>query len=518
MAEATKASEVPMRTVYRTCPLCEATCGLELTMRGDRVERTRGDRDDVFSHGFICPKGTTLGDLQDDPDRLRRPLIRRTRDGDEGGDAGTHVEVEWEEAFAEVERRLLPILEQHGRDAVAAYVGNPNVHGLAGTLFLRPLLKALGTRNLFSASTVDQMPKHVSSGWLFGAALSVPIPDIDRCHTLLMLGANPWESNGSLCTAPDFPGRLRALRKRGGRIIVIDPRRTRSAREADEHIAIQPGTDALLLCAILQVLFTEDRVDPGRVGEYLDGTDAIRNAVASFTPERVAPACRVEAATIRRLALELADSPAAAVYGRIGTHTVEFGTLAAWAVDAIHVLTGNLDRPGGAMFPLPAHAQKRAGPGGRGFSTGRWASRVRGLPEANGELPVATLSDEIVTEGEGQVRALVDGRGTSPTVPRGACSRSGAPTISAPSSPASVFAVTRSATLRPERSTTTWSVTDSTSRSLWLISTTARPAPRSRRTTVNSSSTSPGERLAVGSSRTRILTSGADRAFTISTR
>jgi anaerobic selenocysteine-containing dehydrogenase len=402
-------------THHRTCPLCEATCGLELTVRtggGDRegdgtagrtVVRIRGDRENPFSRGFICPKGSVLQHLHDDPDRLRAPLVRR---GDDPATA-TWEEVSWEEAFAEVERGLLRVLEAHGRDALAVYLGNPSAHTLAGVLYNRPMVKAAGTRNVYSASTVDQMPKHVSSGLLFGGPLLIPVPDLDRTDHLLMLGANPWESNGSLCTAPDFPGRIKAIQARGGRVVVVDPRRSRTAEEADEHVAVRPGTDAHLLVAMANVIFTDGLVTMGRLEAMTSGLDEVRAALAPFTPEAVEETCGVPAADIRRLAHDLAAARTAAVYGRIGTHTAEFGTVAAWAVDVLNVVTGNLDRPGGAMFPTPAHDRPRAPGPGRGYRTGRHTSRVRGYPEVNGELPVSTLADEIETPGEGQVRALI---------------------------------------------------------------------------------------------------------------
>lgn len=388
---------------FRTCPLCEASCGLELTVRDGSVVRIRGDRDNPFSRGFICPKGSALQRVHEDPDRLRHPLVRR---GDDPATA-TWEEVSWAEAFLEVERGLLPILEQHGRDAVGVYLGNPNAHTLAGVLYVRPLLHALGTKNLFSASTVDQMPKHVSSGLLFGNPLAIPVPDLDRTDYVLMLGANPWESNGSLCTAPDFPGRLKAIQARGGRFVVVDPRRTRTAEEADEHVAIRPGTDAHLLMAMVHVMFSDQLVRLGHLDGITSGVDEVRLAAEPFTPEAVAPICGVDADTIRRLTNEVAHASTAAVYGRIGTHTVEFGTVAAWAVDVLNVLTGNLDRAGGAMLPSPAHERApRSGPG-RGFATGRHHSRVKGLPEVRSEFPVATLADEIQTPGEGQIRAMI---------------------------------------------------------------------------------------------------------------
>ncbi|MGH9213146.1 MAG: molybdopterin-dependent oxidoreductase [Acidimicrobiales bacterium] len=389
------------RTAFRTCPLCEAGCGLEVDLVGDRVSRIRGDRDDVFSHGFICPKGSTLRQLHEDPDWLRQPLVRRD---------GELVPVSWDEAFAEVERLLIPVLEQHGRDAVAAYVGNPNAHSLAGLLYLRPLLKALGTANMFSASTVDQRPKEIAAGLLFGGALTVPVPDVDRTDYLLMLGANPYASNGSLATAPDWPGRIETLLARGGRLVVVDPRRSRTAEAASEHVAIRPGTDAFLLTAMLNVLVAEDRVDLGAAASYVSGLDQVLSLAAPFTPEATAAITGVDAGVVRRLALELASAPTACVYGRMGTTTSSFGTLTSWLVDVLNVVTGNLDRPGGAMFSTAAAgaANTRGTPRfGRGVRLHRRRSRVSRLPETFGELPVSCLAEEIDTPGEGQVRALV---------------------------------------------------------------------------------------------------------------
>ena len=384
------------RTAFRTCPLCEATCGLQLEVEDGHVTRIRGDADDPFSKGFICPKGSTLGALHEDPDRLRLPLVRRD---------GAHVEVSWDEAFAEIDRRLTTLVSEHGTDAVAVYIGNPNAHNYANTLAIRPLVKALRTKNVYSASTVDQMPKHVACGLVFGHPLAIPVPDIDRTDLLVLLGANPLESNGSLATAPDWPGRLEGIRRRGGRVVVVDPRRTRTAEHADLHVPIRPGTDAALLAGIACALFAEGLADPGALADVVTGIDLVEAAVAGFTPERVASFTGVPADTVRSLARELAAAPTAVVYGRIGTHTTAYGTLAAWLVDVLNVLTGNLDRPGGAMFPHAAHEQQRRPP--RAFKTGRWHSRVRGLPETLSELPVATLADEMETSGEGQVRALL---------------------------------------------------------------------------------------------------------------
>ncbi|MFD4413982.1 molybdopterin oxidoreductase family protein [Streptomyces sp. NPDC058476] len=389
------------RTALRVCPLCEATCGLTLTIEGTRVTGARGDRDDVFSKGFICPKGASFGAVDGDPDRLRTPLVR------EGGELR---EATWEEAFDAVAAGLRPVVERYGPHAVGIVLGNPNVHTMAGALYPPVLLTALRTHSLFTASTVDQMPKHVSSGLLYGDANAIPVPDLDHTDHLLLIGANPLESNGSLCTAPDFPGKLKALRARGGTLTVIDPRRTRTAKLADRHVAVRPGTDALLLAAMTYVLFEEKLVDLGALAPHVQDVDELADAVRDFTPEAASEACDVDAATIRALARELAAAPTAAVYGRIGSCTVPHGTLASWLVDVLNILTGNLDRPGGALFPQAAtdKAPRPAGPG-HGFALGRWHSRVRGYPEAKGELPLSALAEEIDTPtAEGTpVRAVI---------------------------------------------------------------------------------------------------------------
>jgi anaerobic selenocysteine-containing dehydrogenase len=387
-------------TAYRTCPLCEATCGLEITTEDGQVSSIRGDAEDVFSHGFICPKGYGLKALHEDPDRVRAPLIRN----------GTGFrEASWEEAFGEIDRRLGPILQERGRNAVALYLGNPNAHNLDALLYGRVLAKALGTQNIYTATTVDQMPKYVSAGLMFGSYLSIPVPDIDRTDYLLALGANPLASNGSLMTAPDTRGRLRAIQERGGRVVVIDPRRSRTAEVADEHQFIRPGTDAHFLFALANVLFDHGLVSLGALAEHSDGLPEVERLSAPFTPDAVEAVCGIPAGEITRIAHDLAGAKRAAVYGRIGTCTQEFGTLASWLVDVLNVLTGNLDRPGGAMFPKPAAGSPntRGAPGsGKGATLGRWHTRVRGLPELFGELPVACLAEEIDTPGDDQVRAL----------------------------------------------------------------------------------------------------------------
>lgn len=387
-----------MTTATVTCPLCEATCGLHIDIEDGRIGRVRGNPDDAFSHGYICPKGASIGALHDDPDRLTTPMIKKD---------GRHVSATWDEAFALIAQRLPAVISAHGKDALAVYLGNPSAHNLSMALYNRVLIKATGSSNIYSASSVDQLPKHLTSGYMFGHPLTIPIPDIDHTDYMLLLGANPLVSNGSLMTAPDMRGRLKAIQQRGGRFVVVDPRRTRTAEIADEHVAIRPGADALLLFAMTQVLFDEGLVSLGALDGQVAGLDDVRALAAPFTPEAVAEHCGIDADTIRRLARELASAERAVVYGRIGTTTQQFGTLTSWLVDVLNVVTGNLDRTGGAMFPLAPAGQENSTPSKRAFRHGRWHSRVRGLPEVIGELPVATLADEIATPGPGQVRALI---------------------------------------------------------------------------------------------------------------
>ena len=390
------------RVHHRTCSLCEAMCGLELTVEDERVVKVRGDVRDPLSQGFLCPKGASIGALHEDPDRLRAPLVR-------GADGELH-EASWEEAFAAVEAGLRGVQERHGRQAVAMYTGNPAAHAIGPALYGRVLAKALGSPNLFTASTVDQFPKQLADALLFGSPLTVPVPDLDRTHFLLVLGANPWASNGSMMTAPDTRGRLKRLQARGGRFVVVDPRRTATAANADEHLAIRPGADALWLFALVHVLFAEELVALGRLAGFTSGVEEVRALAAPFSPEAVAEASGISADTTRRLARELAAAPRAAVYGRFGTSTTSFGTTTSWLVDVLNVLTGNLDREGGAIFARPAVGSPayKGEPGrGPGAPVSRHSSRVRSAPAILGELPVACLAEELDTPGDGQVRALI---------------------------------------------------------------------------------------------------------------
>jgi anaerobic selenocysteine-containing dehydrogenase len=386
---------------HRICPFCEACCGLEITVSEGRVKRIRGHAADVFSRGYLCSKGVALKDLHEDPDRLRKPLIKRD---------GRFVEATWDEAFAEIDRRLPPIIAKHGADAVALTLGNPVVHKAALLLYAPRLGRALGSKNVFSASTLDQMPKHLSSGLMFGDFLSIPVPDIERTDFLLMLGANPMVSNGSLWTVPNFRDKAKALRARGGRLVVIDPRRTETAKVADEHIFIRPGGDVFLLLGMVHTLFAEKLVRLGRLADHIAGAEALERAVAGFAPEKAAARCGISAETIQGLARSMATAKRAVVYGRVGICTQEYGTLCSWLVDVLNILTGHFDEPGGAMFPKAAALQSntmgKAGTG-KGIVTGRRKSRVSGAPEVLGEFPMSCLAEEIQTPGEGQVKALI---------------------------------------------------------------------------------------------------------------
>jgi anaerobic selenocysteine-containing dehydrogenase len=383
-----------MTTAHRTCPICDAVCGLKLELDATGlVTSVRGDKEDPFSQGYICPKGANLGRLDADPDRLRTPMIR---EGEQWREAS------WEEAFEAVDKGLSGVLEAHGRDAVAVFFGNPTYHTMAGFMYRMPLTQTLNSRNTYSSGTIDHMPKHVACGHLYGDPFAIAVPDVDRTDFFLVIGANPMESHGSLCAAPDFPRRIKALRDRGGKLVVVDPRRTRTAAVADEHLSVRPGTDPFLLFAIVNTLLTENLTE---ITLDVNGLDELRELATEFTPEVAERVCGVPAEDIARLARELAAAPTAAVYSRMGGSVVEFGTLTQWLVDVINILTGNLDRPGGTMFTKTAALEVFRS--GQPFEVGRWATRVRGLPEALGELPTAALAEEIETPGEGQIRAMI---------------------------------------------------------------------------------------------------------------
>ncbi len=384
--------------VPRVCPFCEATCGVVIETEGEKILSVRGDKDDPFSRGFICPKAYGLKELHDDPERLRRPL-RRTPSGWE--------EISWQEAYQEVWERLGEIRGKYGNDAIGMYSGNPVVHDMS-FLYMNILARALSSRSVFNASAIDTLPKEIQTGLMFGGPFpaTVPVPDIDRTRYFLIVGANPAVSHGSLMTMPDAPGRIKNVIERGGKVVVIDPRRTETARLASEHHFIKPGADAAFLLAMIQTLFEEGPMRLGAADGMINGLDDLKRIARDFTPEAVAEYCGIAACNIRRLAREFAGAESAACYGRLGTCVQEFGTLASWGVDLLNILTGNLDRPGGVMFPQAA-ASVTGLAKARPFEFGRWKSRVGGQPEVGGMIPSSTMAEEMLTPGDGQVRAMI---------------------------------------------------------------------------------------------------------------
>lgn len=387
----------PVKTSYRACHLCEAICGLEIKTRGSEIISIKGDKKDPLSRGHICAKATALQDMHTDPDRLKQP-VKRT--GDEW------VTISWDEAFSTVAQQLHQVQQKHGNNAVALYAGNPNVHNYGSLTHGGILRRQLNTRSNFSATSLDQLPHHLVSWAMYGHQFLIPIPDIDHTHFMLILGANPLASNGSIMTVPDVTKRLKAIQQRGGRFVVIDPRRSETADIADQHHFIRPGSDAFLLMAMIHTLFTENLVNTGHLGELLDGLEQVENAVTRFTPELAETQTGINADAIRQLARDMANTEGAVCYGRMGVSTQRYGTLCQWAIQVINILTHSLDVRGGAMVTAPAFAYVKPGePGAGGFA--RWHSRVSGLPEFGGELPSAVLAEEILTPGEGQIRALI---------------------------------------------------------------------------------------------------------------
>jgi anaerobic selenocysteine-containing dehydrogenase len=379
-------------------------CGLVIQTEGDKVTDIRGDKNDPLSRGHVCPKAVALQDIHEDRDRLRKPMKRiRTAPGEY-----QHVVIEWSEALDLAADALASAVEKYGVDGVGAYFGNPSVHNYGMLTHQRNLFRHIRTRNRFSATSVDQLPHHLVSLWCFGHMLLHPIPDVDRTHYFLMLGANPLASNGSIWTVPDVRQRLKDLKSRGGKLVVVDPRRTETAELASEHLFIRPGADAALLLAMIHVLFRDDLVAPGPLAAFTDGLSEVGDAVGDLTPDWAAPLTGIAAQDIERIAHELAKAEAGICYGRMGVSTQAYGALCQWAIQVINVATGHLDKPGGSLFTRPAMDQVvNTNPGG----FGRFVSRGRGLPEFNYELPAATMVDEIRTEGEGQIRLMFTGAG-----------------------------------------------------------------------------------------------------------
>ena len=386
-------------THYRTCHLCEAMCGVAIEVQDGHIQSIKGDADDPLSQGYICPKAVAMQDLHEDPERLRKP-VRRTAEG--------WQEMEWDEAFDLVADRLHQVREEHGRNSIGAYLGNPNVHNHGALIAGLPFLKALGTQNRFSATSNDQLPHMLASLEMFGHQILFPIPDIDRTDLFMCIGGNPMASNGSLMTVPDFRGRVKSLKARGGKLVVIDPRRTETAQIADEFHFIRPGTDALLLMAMVHTLFEENLVDLGHAEKWTKDVDLIRLASLGFKPETVSQHTGLAADDIRGLARQLATTRKAALYSRMGTSTQAFGGVATWLAYVLNILTGKLDTTGGMMFTQPAVDMVALGAmAGQSGHFGRRFSRVKKLPEFGGEFPSSTMADEMLTPGDGQIRAFV---------------------------------------------------------------------------------------------------------------
>ncbi|OBC09564.1 molybdopterin dinucleotide-binding protein [Mycobacterium sp. 852013-50091_SCH5140682] len=385
----------------RTCPLCEAMCGLEIHVENGRVAQIRGNRNDVWSRGHICPKGAALAALHDDPDRIRRPMVKV---------AGQWREVDWDTAFRRCTELLTPVIQKYGIAAVSSYIGNPSAHTFSLGRYIGVLLGLSGIPTSYSAGTVDQWPKNLTSHLMYGGWWSFPVPDIEHTDLLVVMGANPAASQGSVLSAPDVMGAIGRIRQRG-KVIVIDPVRTATAAKADEWLAITPGADAALLLGVVHTLFDEGLVTLGHTEPYVDGVQTVGAIAAEWTPERVAPVTGIDAERIRELARQLSGTERAVVYGRIGTCNQEFGSLASWLVDVVNILTGHFDTRGGSMFPLAAAwsltAQPQPGLEGGKPEFGRWRTRVRGAKEVLGQAPVSCLAEEIVTPGDGQVRALI---------------------------------------------------------------------------------------------------------------
>ena len=383
-------------THYRACNLCEAICGLTIQVENNKVLSIAGDKNDPLSKGYMCPKAMGLKDIHEDPNRLKHPM-RRTANGWET--------IGWDAAFEEITSRLKEIQAKYGSNAVGAYNGNPAIHNLGTMANISPFLKSLKTKNLFSATSTDQLPHHFASWLMFGHPMLLPVPDISRTDFMLIIGGNPMASNGSMMTAPDVAGHLKNIHKRGGKFVVIDPRRTETAEKADTHYFIKPGSDVYLLLSIIHVLFAENKVKFGKNADYTEGVSILQNLTQDFHPHKTAAQTGIAAADIRQLALDFANAPTAVCYGRVGVSTQAFGGLCQWLINCINILTDNFDKTGGAMFTKPAIDILMGAKPRNMFA--RWRSRVRQLPEFMGEIPVSALAEEILTEGEGQIKAMI---------------------------------------------------------------------------------------------------------------
>ena len=384
---------------FRTCNLCEAMCGIVIKHDGDKVLSIKGDKDDPFSQGYICPKATALQDLHEDPDRLRQP-IERTANG--------WKEISWPDALDKVAAGIQSVQKQHGQNALGIYLGNPNVHNLGGMLTVRHLLHSLKTRSRFSATSIDQLPHHIVSMHLFGHMLRIPVPDVNRTQYMLIIGGNPLASNGSIMTAPNMRQKLKDIKARDGKVVVIDPRRTETADIASEHHFIRPATDVLLLLAMLNEIYLQGYADKARTNNkavsLAPEIERLADFAKDYSAESVASITGITAPEIKRLVKEFCEAESSVCYGRMGISVQEFGLLSQYLSMIINIVSGRLDEVGGLMFPNPAvDLVNNSGPG----YLGKRHSRVSNLPDFNGEYPVVAMADEMLVEGEGQLKGFI---------------------------------------------------------------------------------------------------------------
>ncbi|WP_197473829.1 molybdopterin-dependent oxidoreductase, partial [Oleiphilus sp. HI0066] len=375
--------------------MCEAICGLDIVTQGDQILSIKGDKDDPLSRGHICPKAIALQDLHEDPDRIKKPIKRVD---------GEWVEIPWEQAFSEIAERVAALQGEHGNDSLAVYAGNPNVHNYGNLTHGKLLRKALQTKSNFSATSLDQLPHHFVALYLFGHQFLVPVPDVDHTDYFLMFGANPVASNGSMMTVPDIKKRLKSIQERQGKVVVFDPRRSETADVADEHYFVRPSSDVYVLLAMLRYVL-ENKDTPTDLGVEVLGTEQLYDMLASFSIEKAAQQSGISADELKHVFDAFLNADKAVIYGRMGVSTQRYGTICQWAIHLINLYSGNLDKQGGAMFPSSAVGYVKPGEPGRGHYA-KYHSRVSGLPEFGGELPSTVLAEEILTEGEGQYKAL----------------------------------------------------------------------------------------------------------------
>ncbi|WP_395308774.1 molybdopterin-dependent oxidoreductase [Mycobacterium sp. AMU20-3851] len=379
------------------CRICEPLCGLIATVEDGRLQSLRPDKDHPLSQGRACPKGIAFTDVQNDPDRVLTPL-RRQPDG-------SFTEVGWDEALEDIARRLQAVLHTHGGGAVGEYYGNPSAFGYAASLWSGLFMKRIGAGHLYSAGSQDINSRYVASRLLYGAATQIPFPDLPRTDFLFMLGANPLVSHGSALRVPRVRDDLAGIVKRGGRIVVVDPRRTETAA-AYEHLPVRPDSDAWLLLSLLHVVFADGLEDRATITAQATGIDTLRDLCSAFPPEDTAERTGVAAQTLRTLAHAFATAPTAVAYGRTGACLGHHGTLVSFLIDALNLVTGNLDRPGGALMSHQVIPVEDFGERSGAFSYNDKKSRIGGFPDVFGTFPAALIADEITTAGEGQLRAL----------------------------------------------------------------------------------------------------------------